>query len=50
MRLAKLTALILSGVVLLAALPAVQGTAAELVDSGINYPETTETINNPGAG
>lgn len=50
MRLQKLTALLLSGAMLLPALPPVRGTAAELVDSGMDYTESTETLNNPGAG
>nr|MCR4645181.1 DUF4832 domain-containing protein [Oscillospiraceae bacterium] len=50
MRDRKLTALLLSGAILFMALPPVQGHAAALVDSGIDYSETTETLNNPGAG
>lgn len=50
MYLKKLTAAVLSALLTVAVLPVMPGGAAELVDSGMDYTESTETINNPGAG
>ncbi|MBQ8927917.1 MAG: DUF4832 domain-containing protein [Oscillospiraceae bacterium] len=41
---------VISAVIGLTALPALPGTAEGLVDSGMDYTESTDTLNNPGAG
>lgn len=50
MKAPKAFALCLAAAVGLAGMPAITAAGETLVDSGIDYTESTETINNPGAG
>ncbi len=52
MKLRKIISIVASATLAVSALPTVNISAEEeiLIDSGISYTETTETINNPGAG